>query len=272
MHRHVRILSHRVALAPGDIADYHALAHHHYCAPRPATITRILAARLAHEPANRHRHPARRHTSSPATTSGASHQSCPPLAVLVESMPTLRLAGRQLALGDRYTALTAAGLGSQLLNAEMRCISRVIVYPSWRGSGLAKRLVRFALDTASTPYTEAVTRMGPINPFFARAGMTAYPIPPREEDERVRDVLAHAGITQHDLLHITPAATRLRGLPADDQHWLAAELLRWQKRAFRRQRTIDPTGQGDDALHTLLRKLRDRLIVTPVYYLHHRSA
>ena len=57
------------------------------------------------------------------------------------------------------------------LNAEVEWISRVIVHPTYRGCGLAVRLVRHALATAPVPVVEALAAMGKIHPFFARAGM-----------------------------------------------------------------------------------------------------
>lgn len=61
-----------------------------------------------------------------------------------------------------------------LLNAEVRCISRVIVHPSFRGLGIGVGLVRHALDTATTPYTEAIAAMGWVHPLFEKAGMEAF--------------------------------------------------------------------------------------------------
>ncbi len=144
-------LEEQLRLSPGTLADYTALAPWHYRAGRPATIARILRLAWPQDP----------------------HAA--PAAVLVESLPTLACHRRDQALGGRYTACPEARTRARLLYAELRCISRVIVHPQWRGLGLAVRLVRHALFTATTPYTEAFARMGWLHPFFALAGMTAYP-------------------------------------------------------------------------------------------------
>ena len=142
----------RLLLAPGCLRDYHALAPFHYRAKRPATVTRVLAL---FDPAS-------------APDRGA------PVAVLVESMPTIHCRSRDQATAGRYRSRGVGDPAIARLNAELRCISRVIVDPRWRGLGLAVALVRQALDTSTTTRTEALAAMGRVHPLFELAGMTAY--------------------------------------------------------------------------------------------------
>ncbi len=133
----------------GDKDDYLALAPLHYLPGTPATIDQILTARAGKALA----------------------------AVLTISRPTLNSAHRQLARPNRYTT-TNKPADARRINRELRTISRVIVDPRFTGQRVATRLVKHYLNRPLTPCTEAVAAMGTICPFFARAGMTPYTLPP----------------------------------------------------------------------------------------------
>lgn len=181
---------------PGAIADYDALSRFHYRAGRPATIVRILRA--------------------------VEPESGTLAAVLVVSMPTIDGAWRRLAWPGRYDS-GALGKSAALrrVNAELRAISRVIVEPRFRALGIARGLVRAYLDGPLTPATEAVAAMGALCPFFARAGMTGYRLPPSRADARLLDALHHAGVRAEDLAD-PGAAPRLCRDP-----FIARELRTW---------------------------------------------
>ena len=115
------------------------------------------------------------------------------VAVIVYSRSPLSLAARNLATGGRYRVGGRAAIG-QLVNRELRIISRVVVAPNWRGLGLGARLVRETLPLAGTPYVEALAAMGRMSAFFERAGMTAYPQMPAPQGERLRAAFEWAGI------------------------------------------------------------------------------
>lgn len=134
----------------GRLADYHQLAGLHYLTGPPAANKRVYSI---------------------ATPRDIRRSGGPELAaVLVVSPPVPAVRGRNIATGGRY-ATRPRRLALRHLNAEMECISRVVVHPMFRGCGLAVRLVRHALHTAETPLVEALAAMGKIHPFFARAGM-----------------------------------------------------------------------------------------------------
>ena len=65
-------------------------------------------------------------------------------------------------------------MGLKLLNGEMRCISRVVIEPRFRGIGLGRYLVAETLARAGVELVEAMAAMGQVNPFFERAGMRRY--------------------------------------------------------------------------------------------------
>ncbi|MEX0777923.1 MAG: hypothetical protein WD042_19650 [Phycisphaeraceae bacterium] len=240
-----------LTLRPGTLADYAALCEHHYKSGRPATATRVLVlahtrpsvvGRFLHRPAEEH-----------------------PAAVLVESLPSLACRMRDAALGNRYGAIRNLRQRALLLNSELRCISRVVVHPQWRGLGLAVRLVRHALTTATTLYTEALAAMGKVNPFFTRAGMTAYPRPTHGSDARLLAALQHAGIAPIDLALLDRTWQHIEALPTGTRTWLLAELKRWHRGHDR--------GAGTHAISSRdqLHIAQQRLLCEPVYYLHHNA-
>jgi len=143
----------------GTLSDYRALGRFHYLAGPPAAHKRIYA--IGTFPGQEERSE-RRPLGAPEIA-----------AVLVVSPPVLNCRGRNVATGGRYVRRDrrpAVGL----LNAEIECISRVIVHPIYRGCGLAVRLVRHALTTAEAPLVESLAAMGAVHPFFQIAGMTCY--------------------------------------------------------------------------------------------------
>ncbi len=139
----------------GSIADYDELSCFHYLAGRPAAHKRVYVIR-----------PPR-----PAPRSGVELTRPGVAAVAVVSPPVLQCRGRNVHTAGRYAGRPRRPAVAKL-NAEIECISRVVVHPIWRGLGLAVRLVRHAIRTARTPYVEALAAMGAVHPFFRKAGMT----------------------------------------------------------------------------------------------------
>lgn len=221
----------RVRVEPGTIDDYHALAHYHYRGDRPATMERILRAI--------------------DTLTGQS------IGVLIVSMPRLSCRGRDLALDGRYSDLRRAE-AARFINREMRTISRVIVHPRWRGIGVAVALVREALDTASTVYTEALAVMGRANPFFEHAGMRRFDSPPRAEDERLLAAMAHVDLPVSQLAAPRHLARGIEAMPGEQIRFIKRELRRWAR------------GRADSLLGTL-RLASLRALAQPVYYIAHRE-
>ena len=140
----------RFLIRSGSLADYRPLAHLHYRPTSPAVATRVLV--LEPDPASRRTQAASRHA---------------PLAVLVETMPTLSSRLRDRATGSRYHG------NPGLLNRDIRRITRLVVHPMYQGMGLAVALIRHALNTATTPLTEALALSGWQRSYFQHAGMAA---------------------------------------------------------------------------------------------------
>ena len=157
----------------GTPDDYSALKHHHYRSGRPGAITQVWAidapgqplaprwARICGDP-------------GPGTPSPPAPAVPEVAAVLTVSLPHLACRLRSYATRNRYGTHLHPTQRAWLLNREVRCISRVVVDPRFRGLGLAVRLIRHALNHAHVPFVEALAAMGRVNPFFERAGMTRH--------------------------------------------------------------------------------------------------
>jgi ABC-type lipoprotein export system ATPase subunit/GNAT superfamily N-acetyltransferase len=213
----------KITIEPGTQADMDALLPHHYIAGRPATRVGFLRA----------------YDETFDNLAG----------VLVVSMPTLCGVWRSQAWPGRYAGRDRKS-ATRRINTELRCISRVIIDPRYRGLGLATRLVRTYLDHPLTPATEAVAAMGRICPFFERAGMTAYRVPMHAADARLADAIEAARFEPWMLAD----PGRAQGLLAHPL--VAAELYRWA----RARRIVEQSDQ------TLCRMAGARLSIESMAY------
>ncbi|HRQ71742.1 MAG TPA: hypothetical protein PLU35_01805 [Phycisphaerales bacterium] len=193
-----------IAIEPGTMRDYDALAVFHYRAGPPATV-------------------ARGHSGMPAILRARDAETGSLVGVLVVSMPTLNGSWRELAWPGRYSTADKRRNAARI-NAELRCISRVVVDPRWRGLGVAGRLVRAYLENPLTLATEALAAMGSLCPFFERAGMTPYTLPPASHDARLLDALWECGVEPWSLLDPPLAQRTLERRP-----WLERELRAWAR-------------------------------------------
>jgi ABC-type lipoprotein export system ATPase subunit/GNAT superfamily N-acetyltransferase len=212
-----------ITIEPGTQADMDALLPHHYIAGRPATRVGFLRA-------------------VDKTYNNLA-------GVLVISMPTLCGVWRQQAWPGRYAGRDRKS-ATRRINTELRCISRVIIDPRYRGLGLATRLVRTYLDHPLTPATEAVAAMGRFCPFFERAGMTAYRVPMHAADARLADAIEAARFEPWMLADPGRAQTLLA------HPLVAAELYRWA----RARRLVEQSDQ------TLCRMAGARLSIESMAY------
>ena len=254
-----------VDIVPGTIADYDALGQFHYLAGRPAAHKRVYVAR-----------PSEALLASLKPAERALVPRC--AGVLVVSPPVLQVRARNLALPGRYTPSTAlragpstsltagpstslpstalrAGPSTSLragplawisrLNAELECISRVIVHPAFRGGGLAVRLVRHALADARTPMVEALAAMGAVHPFFELAGMEAF----SSADPRALRLLSAAqavGLSRRQVAAVEPVRAAARS-PTPRGRFLQKELEIYMKRSIgerRLARLADPVAEA----------------------------
>lgn len=223
-------------IEPGTMDDYRALAHFHYRPGHPGGATSVLRV------------------VSDATLVG----------VLVRSLPALACRLRDIATGDRYARLTPHERGVAL-NREVRCVSRVIIDPRFRGLGLAVRLVRHALEhpeNESVVFTEALAAMGRVSPFFERAGMRRFELPVqcRAAHARLLDALHSLGLAAHDLTRPVALDAARRALLVRETH----RFLRHTRRLNRAQLAAMSEQEMYAAAH-------ERLMLQPVYFLFRHS-
>jgi GNAT superfamily N-acetyltransferase len=191
-------------------------------------------------------------------------QSTVLVAVIVYSRSPLSLAARDRATGGRYRL---GGCGrvatAELINRELRIISRVVVAPNWRGLGLASRLVAETLGEVGTPYVEALAAMGEMHPMFVRAGMTGYPQPPSKEGERLRAALEAAGLARADRRSADRLAAAVDALDPPARALAEREIARWARSYLgaKNHRTNRPDRRR------MLDLVARHLDASPVYYL-----
>ncbi len=168
----------RIRFEPGTRNDLDQLAKHHYCVRMPATIDRVIRAK--------------------ALQGTARNET---VGVLAVSFPVLNGSWRQIAWPRLYRQSDRAKR-ARLLNKNVRCISRVIVEPRFRGLSIARRLVQAYLRDPLTPATEAVATMAAYSPFNERAGMTRIELAPARRDRTLLAWLSAQDIRVLDLVSV----------------------------------------------------------------------
>ncbi len=195
-----------VKIVRAGLPAWHELAPYHYRSHRLGVVRQIWAALWR----------PRAQPDAPPRTAG----------VLVVTMPVLNCALRDIATAGRY-AIPDKRRRARQINRELRCIARVVIHPTFRGMGLAVRLVRHALAHAGTPYVEALAAMGRINPMFEHAGMRRY--------ERPLDAAAARMVQRPGARRLAPGGTVRRAGVA-------------QGTAARVAGRSPPSAGGDEAL------------------------
>lgn len=200
-----------VRIAPGTPADYHRLAPLHYRAGPPATFDRVLTA---HAP-------------------GGSTERI--AGVLVLSRPALNAPWRHAAWPGDYAQPSPRDRAAAV-NRDIRTISRLIVDPRDRASGVGSALVRAALRAAPTRRTEVIAAMGALCPVFSAAGMRPVEQPPSARDARLRRALLTAGLQPWELVDADRAAECVHAHPPLER---ALRLWADASRATRKLRRAD---------------------------------
>jgi hypothetical protein len=194
-----------VSLTPGTMEDYRQLSRYHYRDHRVGPIAAVWTLRQA-IPCNR-----------------IDHET---IGVIVYTYPAPNAAGRAMALGcaaPRSSAIARL----RYLNQNVRCISRVIIEPRWRGLGLATWLVRMTLPRLNVPVIESMALMGRFHPFLERAGMRRVEPPENPKAQDLRFVLQMLGI-ERGLWHDPRAVqARIDALPSGHQAWVDMQMHRF---------------------------------------------
>lgn len=182
-----------VRVERGEAADYLALERWHYRAGPPATSVLTLRAMIDNRRAG----------------------------VLVVSMPTLNGRWRQVAWPEIEWSAGGRVAAARRLNGQVRTISRVIVAPCYRGTGVAGALVRAYLASPLSERTESIAAMGAASPFFERAGMRRVELPLAGRDVELKARLHAMGVRAWELVDVGAARrlTRDRALRAALERW-----------------------------------------------------
>ncbi len=177
----------------GNRGDYEKLGRYHYRAERLGVYAAVFALK------------GRFRTAERLETVG----------VIVYTMPVLGCELRDVATGGFFAGYDRATRAT-LLNENIRCISRVVVEPRFRGLGLAVRLVAETMPLMNVRMVEAMAVMGRVNPFFAKAGMKAYfgPVPAR--CVRMSEAFGTAGIEQCELIDARCVDSKIEQLVRKD--------------------------------------------------------
>lgn len=118
------------------------------------------------------------------------------VGVIVYTTPAPNLSLRNHATGGIFTGFTDRRLQLQAVNANIRCISRVIIEPRYRGLGLASWLVEQTMPKLDVPIIESLAVMGNINPFAEKAGMKAYVAGECLRNAKLRGAMSAVGIEE----------------------------------------------------------------------------
>lgn len=219
-------------IMPGCLEDYRRLARFHYCGGNTGPASAIFVL---------------------CRPSGKT-----PVGVIVYSNAPVVLELRNIATNHIFAGLDRS-TQLELINTNIRRISRVIVGPRFRGLGLASRLVRETMPLVSVPIVEAVAVMGWVNPFFERAGMKAYKAQPSAASVQFIEALSVVGIEQTELIDPVRVQHKFDKL-SDSQAQFIEQQVRHFLKNHGRRRDMPP---GIERTRYILTKLTAR----PVYYI-----
>lgn len=220
------------------IEEYRRLSHFHYRQRSISAFNAIFAIRDCHP---------RRGRSG--TLAG----------VIVYSNPVPNLTLRNAATGGIFTGLSDRRLQLQMLNKHIRCISRVVIEPRYRGLGLAAWLVRETMPMLDVAIIESLAVMGLVNPFFAKAGMKGHCGKPLERVERLIEAFGITGIEEDIFIEPGKVQQKLDGLTGAQAQFVEGQIGRFLD-AYGKRKSMKP---GIERTRYVLSRLADR----PVYYI-----
>jgi GNAT superfamily N-acetyltransferase len=226
-----------LAIVPGSLADYRELATYHYRDERPGPVQAVFALKVR---------------------DALGRQGKKAVGVIVYTMPNPRVELRRVATGrvfaglDRQTELS-------LINRNVRCISRVVIEPRYRGIGLAARLVRETMPLMNVPVVEALGVMPLANPFLEKAGMKSFEPRVARSHVELAEALSTVGIEEDALVQPQAVQQKLDALPDRAADFIEARVRQFLK-SHGRRRDMPP---GLQRTRYILGKLTHR----PAYYI-----
>jgi len=220
----------KLQIVAGGLDDYKKLAHYHYRNSRLTAYAAIFAMRLHNET----------------------------VGVIVYTMPSPGLELRNVATGGAFVGFDRA-TQLALINKNIRCISRVIIEPRFRCLGLASRLVRETMPLMNVPVIEALAVMGSVNPFFERAGMTAYTAPMPTRCAQMSEAFSMAGVEKNMLINPQKVQRTIDRLQQNESKFIELQIKHFLQ-SYGKRRNM-PAGM--ERTRFVLSKLTER----PTYYI-----
>jgi hypothetical protein len=212
-------LNNKLEIVPGDLEDYTQLACYHYRGDAPTSVKAVFTMR-------------------PATPIGSLYRR--PVGVIVYGMPVPRAELRNVATGNLFKGLDRQ-TQLALINRNIRCISRVVIEPRFRGIGV----------------------MPLVNPFLEHAGMKVFAPRLRLEHVELIEALSIIGIEENELIDPESVQKKLEALPG-----LAADFAETRMQRFLKSHGSRRTmPAGIERTRYVLSKLTER----PAYHIwfHH---
>ena len=228
----------KLQIVRGSLENYKELADYHYRDSRLGPFTAIFAIR-------------------PTKTLACSFGTAV-IGVIVYTMPSPELELRNVATGNFFSGFDRA-THIALINKNIRCIGRVIIEPTFRGLGLAARLVRETMPKIGVPIIEALAVMGLVNPFFEKAGMRAYTAKMPARCVQLIEAFSAIGIEKQEFIDPRKVHQKLRKSGGTESEFIEPQIKSFlQSYGKRRNMSL-----GLERTKFVLSKLTER----PVYYI-----
>lgn len=183
----------------------------------------------------------------------------PVVGVIVYTMPAPHLELRNIATGGLFCGFGDRRLQLQMANKHIRCISRVIIEPRYRGLGLASRLVAETMGKLDMPIIEAMAVMGTVHPFFERAGMKRYQAKPAVRTAQLVEALGMVGISERELIDPRAVQDKIDSLSGRRAEFIERQIRKFLQ-SYGKRRQMEP---GIERTRYVL----SRLTARPVYYI-----
>ena len=159
--------------------------------------------------------------------------------VVVYTMPAANVAARNVATGGMFSGSGDRRLRLTAINRHIRCISRVIIDPRYRGLGLASHLVRETMPRLGVAIVEAMAVMGRVNPFFERAGMQAYQQRASVKCVQLGAALGMVGIAEREMIDARLVQGKIERLGAGQGEFIESQIRRFME-TYRTRKGMEP--------------------------------
>jgi len=133
---------------------------------------------------------------------------------------------RDIACGGAFTGLDRQSRLA-ILNKNIRCISRVIIEPRFRGLGLAKKLVKETMTKMDVAIIEAMAVMGLVNPFFKKAGMAEYTAPDCPRNVKLETAFNMVGICENDIVDTKMVQNKIDSLDSSQSRFIEEQIQKF---------------------------------------------